>query len=184
VFVREDFAQLAEGSFAGIPYSFLAFLLLTLAFFLFLKYTKAGHNIYVYGSNTEAGYAAGINMPFALILTYAICGVLASVSGIFLASKIGAGSPVVSDDACLLGMTAIIIGGNKLSCRATLGCTLIGVLTLGVLNNMMNLLRTMAYLQTIIRGLLVVLAMAIDAPGVNKYFGLVKRRLSSLTKKA
>jgi ribose/xylose/arabinose/galactoside ABC-type transport system permease subunit len=180
-FLHEAFSQLAMGQAGVIPYSFLTFIVLAVFFGLLLRYTRAGHNIYIYGSNHEAGYSAGINMTGILVLTYVLCGLLASAAGIFLASKIGAGSPVVSEDACLLGMTAIIIGGNKLTGgRATLFCTVIGILTLGILNNIMNLMRTMAYFQTIIKGFLVVLAMAIDAPGVNKYLQSIKSRLYAL----
>jgi ribose/xylose/arabinose/galactoside ABC-type transport system permease subunit len=183
-FVHETFSQLAMGKAGIVPYSFLTFIALAVIFGLFLRYTRAGHNIYIYGSNHEAGYSAGINMTGILAMTYILCGLMASAAGIFLASKIGAGSPVVSEDACLLGMTAIIIGGNKLGgSRATLLCTVIGILTLGILNNIMNLMRTMAYFQTIIKGLLVVLAMAIDAPGVHKYLRLIKEGLYALTRR-
>jgi ribose/xylose/arabinose/galactoside ABC-type transport system permease subunit len=178
------FASFAMDSLGLIPWSFIVFILLALGTAFFLRRTRIGHRIYIYGSNREAGYAAGLNMTATLILTYTLCGLLASVAGIFLASKIGAGSPVISEDACLLGMTAIIIGGNKLSgSRATMTCTVIGVLTLGVLNNIMNLMRTMAYFQTIIKGLLVVTAMAIDAPGVHKYLELAKNTLRGRARK-
>ncbi|MDR2186222.1 MAG: ABC transporter permease [Treponema sp.] len=178
------FARFAMDNLGLVPWSFIVFILLAIGAAFFLRRTRIGHQIYIYGSNREAGYAAGLNMTATLILTYTLCGLLASVAGIFLASKVGAGSPVISEDACLLGMTAIIIGGNKLSgSRATMTCTVIGVLTLGVLNNIMNLTRMMAYFQTIIKGLLVVTAMAIDAPGVNKYLGLARNVLQGRAQK-
>jgi ribose/xylose/arabinose/galactoside ABC-type transport system permease subunit len=178
------FAHFAMDSLGLVPWSFIVFILLAAGTAFFLRRTRIGHQIYIYGSSREAGYAAGLNMTATLILTYTLCGLLASAAGIFLASKVGAGSPVISEDACLLGMTAIIIGGNKLSgSRATMTCTIIGVLTLGVLNNIMNLMRTMAYFQTIIKGLLVVMAMAIDAPGVHKYLGLAGDLLRGMVQK-
>jgi ribose/xylose/arabinose/galactoside ABC-type transport system permease subunit len=183
-FWDESFSQFAMGKIGFMPCSFLAFIVFALFFGAFLRYTRIGHNIFIYGSNREAGYIAGINMTGTLILTYVLCGLMASAAGIFLASKIGAGSPVIGEDACLLGMTAIIIGGNKLmNGRANLLMTVIGVLILGVLNNMMNLLRTMAYAQTIIKGVLVVIAMGIDAPGVNKYIGIIKIKLQGVMTK-
>ena len=179
---HEGFSRFAMGQAGIVPYSFLTFIVLTLLLALFLRYTRTGHNIFIYGSNREAGYIAGINMTGTLIVTYTLCGLMASVAGIFLASKIGAGSPVIGEDACLLGMTALIIGGNKLTnSRASLLMTVTGVLILGILNNLMNLLRTMAYAQIIIKGALVVAAMGIDAPGVNRYLEYFRVKLGALS---
>ena len=108
------FAQLSMGKVGFVPYSFAAMLILAILSEFFLKLTKPGHNIYVCGSNQDAGYSAGINMEGTQILAYTLCGLTASIAGIFLASKLGSGSPVVAGDASLLAMTAIIIGGNKL----------------------------------------------------------------------
>ena len=112
------------------------------------------------------------------ILAYTLCGLTASIAGIFVASKLGSGSPVVAGDASLLAMTAIIIGGNKLGgSKANLLRTTIGVLVLGVLNNMMNLLGTMSYIQTIIKGLIVVVAIGADAAGVRRLGDQLKLQL-------
>lgn len=172
------FAQLSMGKVGFVPYSFAAMLILAILSEFFLKLTKPGHNIYVCGSNQDAGYSAGINMEGTQILAYTLCGLTASIAGIFLASKLGSGSPVVADDASLLAMTAIIIGGNKLGgSKANLLRTTIGVLVLGVLNNMMNLLGTMSYIQTIIKGLIVVVAIGADAAGVRRLGDQLKLQL-------
>ena len=108
-------------------------------------------------------------MDRTVITTYAICGFFASIAGFFLSSKLGTGSPIVADDVALLGTTAIIIGGNKLAeSKANIPRSIIGVIILGVLNNTLNLLGTMSYFQTIIRGLLVVLVVGLDADGAKK----------------
>jgi ribose/xylose/arabinose/galactoside ABC-type transport system permease subunit len=172
------FAQLSMGKVGFVPYSFAAMLILAILSEFFLKLTKPGHNIYVCGSNQDAGYSAGINMEGTQILAYTLCGLTASIAGIFLASKLGSGSPVVAGDASLLAMTAIIIGGNKLGgSKANLLRTTIGVLVLGVLNNMMNLLGTMSYIQTIIKGLIVVVAIGADAAGVRRLGDQLKLQL-------
>lgn len=172
------FAQLSMGKVGFVPYSFAAMLILAILSEFFLKLTKPGHNIYVCGSNQDAGYSAGINMEGTQILAYTLCGLTASIAGIFVASKLGSGSPVVAGDASLLAMTAIIIGGNKLGgSKANLLRTTIGVLVLGVLNNMMNLLGTMSYIQTIIKGLIVVVAIGADAAGVRRLGDQLKLQL-------
>ncbi len=168
------FGNFALGCVGMIPYSFIVVLVLAGVFELFLRKTRTGHNIYVCGSNMELGFSQGLNMKRTLVLSYMICGLTASLAGLFLASKLGSGSPVVAEDTTLLAMIAIIIGGNGLSSRANLGKTLIGILILGILNNMMNLWGTMSYFQTIIKGVIIVIVIAADAEGVQELLTRVR----------
>ncbi len=175
---NETFGSLASGTLGIIPISFLTFIGSAILFEWFIKKTKVGHNIYIYGSNKEAGYAAGVKMERTVIMAYMICGVLASIGGFFLSSKLGTGSPIVAGDVALLGTAAIIVGGNKLAgSRANMLRSIVGVIILGMLNNMLNLLGTMSYFQTIIRGLLVVIVVGLDAEGVEEIIARIKSKI-------
>ena len=172
---NEGFATLSLGKIGSLPYSFAAVIVLAILFELYLKRTRSGHNIYICGSNREAGWSAGVNINKTLITAYAICGVTASVGGLFLASKLGSGSPVVGGDSALIAMTAIIIGGNDLNgSKANMLRTIIGILILGVLNNMMNLMGTMSYFQTLLRGVIVICVIAMDADGAKYLIAKIK----------
>lgn len=173
---HETFAKLSLGSAGVVPYAFITVLLLAGLFELYLKMTRSGHNIYICGSNKELGFSQGINMNYTQVFCYTLCGLTASVAGLFLASKLGSGSPVVAEDSTLLAMIAIIIGGNSLkSSKASLGKTLVGIFILGILNNMMNLMGTMSYFQTIIKGAIIILVIAVDADGVQMLVSKLKR---------
>jgi len=143
--------------------------LLIVAMEYFIRQTRSGHNIYIYGSNKEAGYLAGINMRKTLFITYFLCSVMASVAGIFLSARLGTGSPVIAEDAALLAIAAVILGGTSLT-GGSGGVlrTLTGILILGVLTNIMNLIGVTSYLQIVIKGLLVVAVVALDAPALKK----------------
>ncbi len=181
---NKTFGALAMGRLGFLPYSFLTVIILAIVYEVYLKKTRSGHYIYIAGSNREAGWSAGINMNRTLILAHTICGVTASIGGIFLASKLGSGSPVVAGDASLTAMTAIIIGGNKLTgSKANMLRTIIGVLILGILNNMMNLMGTMSYYQTLIRGAIVIFVIAMDAEAVKSILARVKYQFFKQIKK-
>lgn len=168
-------AQFSLGKLGFMPYAFIVVIVEAAIYQIFLKRTRAGHNIYVCGSNQEAGWSAGINITKTLVIAYTICGFSASIGGVFLASKLGAGSPVAGGDAALLTMTAFIIGGNSISgSKANMLKTIIGVLILGIMNNVMNMMGTMSYLQTMIRGLIVIIVIAMDAEGVKRYLEKIR----------
>jgi ribose transport system permease protein len=149
------------------PMAFFALLIVAMEYYI--RRTRSGHNIYVYGSNKEAGFLAGINMRKTLFVTYVLCSVTASVAGIFLSARLGTGSPVIAEDAALLAIAAVILGGTSLTGGSgSVLRTLTGILILGVLTNIMNLIGVTSYLQIVIKGLLVVAVVAFDAPALKR----------------
>lgn len=176
---NDTFAQLSLGKMGLIPYSFFMVIVLAILYEFYLRKTKNGHYIFICGSNPDAGWSAGINITKVMIITYVICGVTASIGGLFLASKLGAGSPVVGGEAALTAMTAIIIGGNSLTGnKSNMGRTIIGILIIGVLNNMMNLMGTVSYIQTLLRGVIVIVVIGVEAEGVKRYIAQMKKVLT------
>lgn len=150
-----------------LPVVVCALLIAVMEFYI--RQTRSGHNIYIYGSNREAGFLAGIDMRKTLFITYFLCSVTASIAGIFLSARLGTGSPVIAEDAALLAIAAVILGGTSLT-GGSGGVlrTLTGILILGVLTNIMNLIGVTSYLQIVIKGLLVVAVVALDAPALKK----------------
>jgi len=138
---------------------------LVVAIQLFLKHTRGGHSIYIFGSNREAAFTAGINVKRTQMKAYVLCSVCASFAGIFLSSRLGTGSPVLANDAALMAITAVILGGASLSGGSgSVIKTLAGILILDILTNSLNLIGVTTYFQTLIKGLLVVGVVALEAP--------------------
>ncbi|WFU12108.1 ABC transporter permease (plasmid) [Rhizobium sp. CB3090] len=130
---------------------------------LFLKYRSEGRMLYAIGGNPEVARLAGINVPVVTIGVYVVCAVLAGVAGIVLAARLDAVQPSSGFGYELDTIAAVVIGGTSLSGGAGgIGGTLIGVLIIGVLRNGLNLLNVSPFLQQVIIGVVIVLAVGAE----------------------
>ncbi len=119
----------------------LIVLAICVAVHVLLAYTQFGRNLYAVGGNLEAAFLAGIDVVRNKILAFVLSGLLAAVSGVLLASRLNSSTVHIGLDSGLWAIAAAIIGGASLTGGkgSVLGAVL-GVVTLGVLVNGMNLL--------------------------------------------
>ena len=140
----------------------LSVLIMLVAFWLgslFLNRTTAGRAILAIGGNEEAVRLAGINVRRHILLAYIISGLCAATAGVLLASRLGIAQPSVGAGfeldaiaACVIG--GAILGGGGGSVIGTFG----GVITLGLIDNLLNLFNVQAYYQQIFKGLIILFA--------------------------
>lgn len=130
---------------------------------LFQRYRKEGRALYAIGGNAEVARLAGINVKLTTTLVYTACAVLSGLGGVLLAARLDAVQPTIGIAYELDAIAAVVIGGTSLS-GGTGGIvgTLIGVLIIGVLRNGLNLLSVSPFLQAVIIGLVIVLAVAAE----------------------
>ena len=122
-----------------------------------------GRWIYATGGNIEAARRTGIPVRSVLISVYVLCGLLAGVAAIVTSGRLNAGSPTAGSLAELDSIAAVIIGGASfLGGRGNVGNALVGALMIGVIRNGMNLLNVDAFLQPIVIGVVIVLAVESD----------------------
>jgi ribose transport system permease protein len=122
-----------------------------------------GRWIYATGGNPEAARRTGIPVPAVLISVYVICGLMAGVAAIITSGRLNAGSPTSGNLAELDSIAAVIIGGASfLGGRGTVANALVGALMIGVIRNGMNLLNVGTFLQPIVIGVVIVLAVESD----------------------
>ncbi|MBB5535568.1 ABC transporter permease [Rhizobium giardinii] len=141
---------------------FLMLAIVVLAW-LFLKYRSEGRMLYAVGGNPEVARLAGINVGLVTIGVYVLCAVLAGLAGIVLAARLDAVQPSSGFGYELDTIAAVVIGGTSLSGGAGgIGGTLIGVLIIGVLRNGLNLLNVSPFLQQVIIGVVIVLAVGAE----------------------
>ncbi len=139
--------------------SVLIMLLVFLVAEFFLQRTTAGRAIVAIGGNEEAVRLAGINVRGHIILAYVISGLCAALAGILLASRLGIAQPSVGAGFELDAIAACVIGGAILGGGGgTVLGTLGGVLTLGLINNLLNLFNVQSYYQQIFKGLIILIA--------------------------
>ncbi|MEY9559242.1 ABC transporter permease [Sinorhizobium fredii] len=130
---------------------------------LFLKYRPEGRMLYAVGGNPEVARLAGINVPLVTIGVYVVCALLAGLAGIVLAARLDSVQPSSGFGYELDTIAAVVIGGTSLSGGAGgIGGTLIGVLIIGVLRNGLNLLNVSPFLQQVIIGVVIVLAVGVE----------------------
>ncbi len=130
---------------------------------LYLRYRNGGRELYAIGGNPEVARLAGINVKRKTVFVYTLCSLLAGLAGILLAARLDSVQPSSGVAYELDAIAAVVIGGTSLS-GGTGGVvgTLIGVLIIGVLRNGLNLLSVSPFLQAVIIGLVIALAVAAE----------------------
>jgi len=158
-----QFSQLAGGRVFGVPYPTLIMVIVFAAAYVILEKTRFGRHVYAVGGNKEAARLAGIDTNRVLIGVYVLCGVLTSLSGILLASRVNSGQPNAGLMYELDVIAAVVVGGTSLSGgRGTIVGTLLGAVLIGILRNGLNLLDVNSYVQQVVVGFVILVTVMID----------------------
>jgi len=130
---------------------------------LYLRYRYGGRILYAIGGNAEVARLAGINVKRATVLVYVVCSFLAGLSGMVLAARLDSVQPSSGVSYELDAIAAVVIGGTSLSGgTGGIGGTIIGVLIIGILRNGLNLLSVSPFMQQVIIGAVIVLAVTAE----------------------
>ena len=132
-------------------------------FGVFLTYRANGRNLYAIGGSAEVARLSGIPVSRLTWMVYAVCGMLAGLAGIVLAARLDSVQPSSGFGYELDTIAAVVIGGASLSGGVgSIGGTVIGVLVIGVLRNGLNLLGVSPFIQQVVIGVVIALAVAAD----------------------
>ncbi len=149
--------------FDVIPYSVLVAILFFLLALFVLKYTIFGRKVFMIGGNENASFLSGINAKRVKFAAYVISAVTASFAGFLLACQLGAALPQSGSGTEMTTLSAIILGGLSLSGgKGSMWGTLLGILVLQTINNGLTLLSVNAYVQMIVTGAILILAVLLD----------------------
>lgn len=159
----DRFVIFGQGTLGWLPIPTLFLVVVTAAVWYLMTQTRFGRSVYAVGGNEEAARAAGIAVDRAKYKAFALNGVLVGLAGVIFMSRVNAGLPNAGVGYELQAITAPIIGGTSFSggVGTTFG-TLAGALIVGVLGNIMNLTGVGSYVQQIVMGLIIVVAVAYD----------------------
>lgn len=148
----------------GIPYLAVISVFLNLIFIFVLNHTVFGKNVYAVGGNMDVARMAGVKIAGVLVSVYVIESVLGALGGIMTAARLGAGAPTVGTNWELDAIAAVSIGGTSMSGGSgKLSNTIIGVILIGVLNNMLSLLNVQTNVQMICKGMIILAAVVLDS---------------------
>jgi ribose transport system permease protein len=157
------FLVLGQGEFHSIPIMFIVLVVVALAASFVLNLTTLGRHIYAVGGNREAARVSGVKVDAVRMFCYATSGVMAGIVGILLASRLGQGTPVVGTSYELWAIAATVIGGTSLfGGEGTVLGAIVGAAIMGVMQNGMVLVNLSSYLQTVILGIVLVIAVTYD----------------------
>ena len=152
-----------SGYLLGIPNPVLLMLLVFISVAVLLRYTVFGRLIIAIGSNEEAVRLSGIRVMYYKWMVYAISGGFGALAGIISTSRTGVGSPIIGVGLELDVIAAVVIGGASLNGgRGTALNTILGVLILGMIGNIMNLLNIPGYPQQVIKGIIIIAAVLLQ----------------------
>jgi ribose transport system permease protein len=158
-----DFQNIGQAYFAGIPIPVWLILIAYAVFGVLLARTGFGRFVYATGDNVEAARLSGIRTERIKILAFVISGTLASLGGFVLTARLSTAEPTAGTGLELESIAAVIIGGTSLAGgKGKLTGTLVGALVLGVIDNGMNLLDVSPFLQGVVKGLVIILAVLLD----------------------
>jgi ribose transport system permease protein len=146
-----------------IPFPIVIMLAVYLAAHLMLTHSTFGRYVYAIGGNEEAARLSGINTQRVKLTVYVLSGLAAALSGVILASRLGSGQPNSGMMFELDAIAAVVVGGTSLTGgKGSITGTFVGALIIGELNNGLNLLGVDPYLQKVILGGVILLAVLLD----------------------
>lgn len=162
-------AELGTGHIGPIPVPIIAFVFAALLGTFALNSTRFGRYLYATGGNTEGARLSGIEIWRVRLIAFICSGLAAALAGIVIAARVKNVDPSFGVGFEFEALTAVILGGTSLfGGRGSVSGTVAGVLILGVLANAMTLLGISIHFQLMIKGVILVLAVAADV--------LVRRR--------
>jgi ribose transport system permease protein len=162
--VPKEFQAFAYGTIGVAPFSVIGLFVLALLAWFLLRATKFGAHLYAVGGNSEGARLAGIRTDFVMIGAHVLCSVCAGLTGLYLASRLRSGAPWVGRDGVydLESIAVVVIGGTLLAGgRGGVWGTLAGVLLFAVLDASFNMLGVSAYPKLVLRGAIVIAAVAV-----------------------
>jgi ribose/xylose/arabinose/galactoside ABC-type transport system permease subunit len=163
--VSPGFRWLGDGTVAGVPVAALLLAAISGGAAFLLHRTRFGHHLMAIGGSEGNARRAGIDADRIKLIAFTLSGLSAGIAGILLAGRLGTGYPNAGVGYELDAIVAVVLGGTALAGgRGTIAGTIAAVLVLGVTSNLLNLLEVSAFVQMLIKGLIVILAILINQP--------------------
>jgi ribose transport system permease protein len=157
------FRSIATGHVLGMPAPIVLTLVIYAGAHFVLSRTRFGRYAYGIGGNEEATRLSGVNVRFHKTMVYVVSGAASAVAAVLLTARLNTAQPIAGIMYELDAIAAVVIGGTSLSGgEGNLGGTLIGALTMGVLRNGLNLLGVSSFLQQLVIGAVIIVAVLVD----------------------
>jgi ribose transport system permease protein len=159
----ESFRWIATGEVLHVPVPVLIMIAVYAAAHFTLHRTKFGRYLFAIGGNEEAALLSGVPVVFHKTMVYGACGLLSALASVILTARLNSAQPIAGISYELDAIAATVIGGTSLmgGQGSVLG-TLVGALIMGVLRNGLNLLGVSSFVQQVVIGAVIILAVLMD----------------------
>lgn len=165
----ESFLSIGNAKLGFIPIPVLITIVVAVISIYVLSQTRFGRYLYALGGNEESAKLSGINTDRIKMLTYVVSGFVSAIAGVIITSRIGSASPNAGTGFELDAIAAVVIGGTSLSGgEGKISGTIIGALIIGILNNGLNLMNVSPFYQSIVKGLVILIAVLLDKKSRKK----------------
>lgn len=165
--LSKPFKDFAQGDFLSIPHLIIYAVIVSIIIWVLWNKTRLGKNMYAIGGNPEAAAVSGVNVNKYLIIIYVIAGALYGFAGALEAGRVGSATNNTGNMYELDAIAACVVGGVSTSGGiGTVPGIITGVLIFQVINYGLSFLGVSPYLQYIVKGLIIVSAVAVD---IRKY---------------
>jgi ribose transport system permease protein len=162
--IPRELTGFLNDSWGGIPVIAVIVLALMVLLWFLTKRTRFGLYLYALGGSERLTRHSGINAGRLRVTTYMISGLLAVVAGLWMSARIYTGDPRIGDPFVLDSIAAVVLGGIPLSGgRGSIVGVLTGAITISLLSNILNMMRVAPFFQPIIKGMMLILALALFA---------------------
>lgn len=161
--VTKEWQFLGAGYVGIFPTPVVILVIVLIITAIIMNKTKMGRHMYAVGGNQQAAEFSGIKVEKVKFFVHAFSGLMASLAGIVLASRMYSGQPTAGDGAEMDAIAAVVVGGTSMAGGSgKIGGTIIGGLIIGVLNNGLNLLNVNSFWQYVVKGVVILLAVFLD----------------------
>lgn len=161
--IPESIVFLGQGYVAGIPVPVIIMLIIVILMGLVLKFSYFGRYIYAIGGNVEAAKLAGVSVNKIVVALYGISAFVASIAGIVLTGRVSSGAPASGTGTEMDVITAVVIGGISVNGgKGSMLGAFLGAVIIGVLSNGLTIMNIGEYYQQVVKGAVLILAVAFD----------------------
>jgi ribose/xylose/arabinose/galactoside ABC-type transport system permease subunit len=161
--------NIGAGRLWGIPIPAIVLLIVFFIVFIIMKYTRTGREIYAVGGGEEAARLCGINIAKVKIVSLVAPQVLAAISSVLVSSQVMSASSQFGKGYEMTAVSAVIIGGASMSGGiGKVWGTFLGIIFLGIISNGMTILNINEFMQYVVRGALILIAVIANTILVNK----------------
>ncbi len=161
-----DFRLLDATRIGPVPVSTLIMLGCAGLAILMLRRTRLGHHLYAVGGNAEVARLSGLRTSVPVIAAHVICSALSAVAGLLLLARLSVGNPTIGSQGGydLMSIAAVVLGGTLLAGgKGNIMGTLAGVAIFAVIDNVMGVMQVNPFLRDVVRGVVIVVAVAVYA---------------------